>query len=102
MRTGQSTRTRTSTTVQRSFSFNAPAAATVMLVGDFTHWQERAISLRRGRNGVWSATVSLEPGTYHYRFIVDGEWQDEPESTMRVPTETQNKTQSGRARGPLL
>ena len=102
MQTGQSARTRTSTTVQRSFSFNAPAASTVMLAGDFTHWQERAISLRKSRNGIWRATVSLEPGTYHYRFIVDGEWRDEPDCTMRVPKQTENKTQSGRFRGPLL
>ena len=94
-------KTKTSTTVPRHFSFKAPAASTVMLVGDFTHWQEHAISLRKGRNGLWRATVSLEPGTYHYRFIVDGEWRDEPDCTMRVPKQTQN-TESGQSRGPLL
>ena len=103
MQTGRTggTRTRNSTTVQRNFSLRAPAASTVMLAADFTHWQERAISLRKGRNGVWTATVSLEPGTYHYRFIVDGEGRDEPNCTMRVPEQTQN-TQTGRHRGPLL
>jgi hypothetical protein len=28
--------------------------------------------------------VALPPGTHHYRFIVDGEWRDDPECTLRV------------------
>jgi hypothetical protein len=28
--------------------------------------------------GVWKAEVDLEAGEYEYRFIVDGEWQDDP------------------------
>lgn len=30
-------------------------------------------------------TVGLSPGTYRYRFLVDGEWRDDPECTLRVP-----------------
>ena len=67
------------------FSFNAPEAMTVMLVGDFTHWQKKPISMQRQPNGVWKASVPLAPGTYHYRFLVDGEWRDDPECTLRVP-----------------
>ncbi|HYV28701.1 MAG TPA: isoamylase early set domain-containing protein, partial [Candidatus Eisenbacteria bacterium] len=67
------------------FSFNAPAAMSVMLVGDFTRWQEKPISLKQEQNGVWKTTVPLAPGTYHYRFLVDGEWRDDPECTLRVP-----------------
>jgi len=51
----------------------------VQLVGDFTQWQERPIKLQKGADGVWRATVKLEPGTHHYRFLVDGEWRDDPE-----------------------
>jgi 1,4-alpha-glucan branching enzyme len=79
------TKTSTTATVRQEFSFNAPAASTVMLVGDFTHWQKSPISLRKGRDGAWQTSVSLAPGTYHYRFIVDGEWQDDPDCTLRVP-----------------
>ena len=67
------------------FSFTAPAAMSVQLVGDFTHWQEHPIHMRKGPGGVWHATVTLQPGTHHYRFLVDGQWQDDPESTLRVP-----------------
>ena len=57
----------------------------VVLVGDFTHWQERPIAMKKSSDGVWSTTVDLAPGTYHYRFMVDGDWRDDPESTLRVP-----------------
>ena len=26
----------------------------------------------------------LKPGTYRYRFLVDGEWRDDPECELRV------------------
>jgi 1,4-alpha-glucan branching enzyme len=67
------------------FSFNAPTAMSVQLVGDFTHWQEAPIQMKKNRQGIWTATVYLAPGTYHYRFLVDGEWRDDPECTLRVP-----------------
>ena len=69
---------------KETFSFNAPDALSVMLVGDFTHWQKEPISMRKDANGIWKATVALDPGTYHYRFLVNGEWRDDPECTLRV------------------
>jgi 1,4-alpha-glucan branching enzyme len=56
----------------------------VLLVGDFTHWQQKGIPMQKGRDGVWMATVELPPGKHHYRFIVDSEWRDDPECTLRV------------------
>ena len=69
---------------KQTFSFNAPGAMSVQLVGDFTHWQEAPVQLKKDKDGIWRATVSLEPGTYHYRFLVDGDWRDDPECTVRV------------------
>jgi len=69
----------------RTFSFNASEALSVQLVGDFTHWQENPVNLKRQRGGIWKATVLLTPGTYQYRFLVDGQWRDDPECTVRVP-----------------
>ena len=70
---------------QQTFSITAPDALTVMLVGDFTHWEEKPIHLKKAAGGVWSTTVDLPTGTHHYRFIVDGQWCDDPECTLRVP-----------------
>ena len=66
------------------FAFSAPGAVSVQLVGDFTHWQERPINLQKGADGLWRTTVELEPGTHHYRFLVDGEWRDDPECALRT------------------
>jgi 1,4-alpha-glucan branching enzyme len=69
----------------QQFAITAPGATRVALVGDFTHWQEKPIAMKPLGGGVWKAQVSLPPGTYHYRFLVDGEWRDDPECTLRVP-----------------
>lgn len=73
------------TTIGQTFWFYAPDATSVQLVGDFTNWQANPISLKRQPDGIWSVTVEIPPGTYHYRFLVDGQWRDDPECTLRVP-----------------
>jgi 1,4-alpha-glucan branching enzyme len=70
---------------KQTFSITAPDATSVMLVGDFTYWQEKPIHLKQESGGVWRATVELPPGTHQYRFIVDGQWCDDPDCTLRVP-----------------
>jgi 1,4-alpha-glucan branching enzyme len=72
-------------TDKRVFTFAAPAASQVMLVGDFTDWQRHPIGLRKCEDGSWQAEVQLPPGDHHYRFLVDGQWQDDPRCTQRVP-----------------
>jgi 1,4-alpha-glucan branching enzyme len=73
------------TPTKQTFCFSAPVAMSVLLVGDFTHWQQRGIPMQKSKDGIWTATVSLPPGKHNYRFIVDNEWQDDPECTVRVP-----------------
>ena len=68
-----------------AFHFTDSNAVSVLLVGDFTHWQENPVSMRKGPDGVWTATVPLKPGNHTYRFIVDGEWRDDPECPIHVP-----------------
>ena len=70
---------------EETFSFSAPDASSVQLVGDFTQWQERPINLKKGADGMWRTAVALAPGTHHYRFLVDGEWRDDPECTLHEP-----------------
>jgi len=69
----------------QSFSITAPGASNVLLAGDFTHWQDRAIPLTPESSGVWKTQINLNSGTYRYRFIVDGEWRDDPDCIVRVP-----------------
>jgi 1,4-alpha-glucan branching enzyme len=69
----------------QTFRFTAPDATSVLLVGDFTHWQKQGIPMRKDKDGTWSATVRLAAGRHTYRFIVDGEWRDDPECAVRAP-----------------
>jgi 1,4-alpha-glucan branching enzyme len=69
----------------QTFRLEAPDAGKVLLVGDFTNWQQRPIALKKGTDGVWTASVGLPPGQHNYLFIVDGEWRDDPECAVRVP-----------------
>ncbi len=76
---------KTSGQKKQTFRFTAPAAESVLLVGDFTNWQHEAIPMKKGKDGIWSIALELPSGQYHYRFIVDNEWKDDPECTIRVP-----------------
>jgi len=72
---------RKQTSRQQTFYLDAPTASQVQLVGEFTHWTENPINMEKDLEGVWRATVPLEQGRYGYRFIVDGQWCDDPECT---------------------
>jgi 1,4-alpha-glucan branching enzyme len=68
----------------QTFRLEAPTAKKVLLVGDFTNWQQQAIPMKKGADGVWMTSVGLPQGTHNYLFIVDGEWRDDPECPLRV------------------
>jgi 1,4-alpha-glucan branching enzyme len=70
---------------RQTFSLTAPGATNVALAGDFTRWEQQPVPLKKGAGGVWRAIVELPPGTHHYRFLVDGQWCDDPDCSLRVP-----------------
>ena len=39
----------------------------------------------RLRDGQWAKELSLAPGRYEYRFVVDGQWVDDPAATELIP-----------------
>ena len=61
-----------------TFSFNAPTARSVFVVGNFNNWSLDNDNLLEKRDGVWSKKFKLTPGTYQYKFVVDGEWIEDP------------------------
>ncbi len=70
-----------------TFSYTDPQARSVLLAGDFTGWQQAPLSLKRSKAGVWKKTISLPPGKYEYRLLVDGQWQDDPHCPNRQPNQ---------------
>lgn len=71
-----------------SFEYFDPAASLVALAGDFNHWDPKARPLKRDAGGLWKGTLRLSPGTYQYKFVVDGaRWEEDPLNLHRVPNE---------------
>ncbi len=62
------------------FTLLAPQARSVFLSGDFNEWSPSSHPLKKNKEGIWKISVSLDPGQYQYRFLVDGEWQNDPAS----------------------
>lgn len=60
------------------FHLEVPFAKSVKLAADFTEWEKFPLDMIKSEDGVWYTTVPLPPGHYSYRFIVDGEWCDDP------------------------
>jgi 1,4-alpha-glucan branching enzyme len=76
------------------FSLEAVSAKSVQLAADFTDWEKSPIEMTRTENGAWHTVVTLACGNYSYRFIVDGQWCDDPHCTYRIPNSfgTRNDT----------
>jgi hypothetical protein len=65
-------------TVDVVFALPADTAAEhVALCGEFNDWSPDSISLTRGDDGSWQVTVPLAPGSYRYKYLLDGEtWEN--------------------------
>jgi 5'-AMP-activated protein kinase regulatory beta subunit len=70
-----------------TFTYLAPKAQSVLLAGDFTGWQHAPLKLKRSKDGTWKTTVSLPAGTYEYRLLVDGQWENDPQCINRKPNQ---------------
>ncbi len=61
------------------FALSAKPGCKVYLAGTFNDWNTTRNRMRfNKRNGIYSTTLSLAPGTYHYKYIVDDEWLVDP------------------------
>ena len=67
------------------FEYFDPSATVVTLVGDFNKWDPKARPLKRDAGRLWKVMVRLEPGSYQYKFVVNGErWEEDPLNPHRV------------------
>jgi 1,4-alpha-glucan branching enzyme len=69
------------------FEFLAPGAQEVYLAGGFNNWDNNANPMKKDKKGLWKTTLSLKPGRYEYRFLVDGNWENDPSCAGCVPNE---------------
>ncbi|HUK84068.1 MAG TPA: glycogen-binding domain-containing protein [Verrucomicrobiae bacterium] len=66
------------TASQVTFTYADPSAKEVFLAGQFNNWSPTATALRKDDAGVWSVAITLKPGRYQYKFVVDGDWRVDP------------------------
>jgi len=56
-----------------------PRADRVQIAGDFNNWRPEQTPMQKvSESGVWKMKLSLPAGKYHYRLVVDGQWQQDP------------------------
>ena len=61
------------------FSVLYPKASNVCIAGDFNNWQPEKTQLsQNSHNGRWNTSIQISGGTYKYRYVVDGQWQQDP------------------------
>jgi chromosome partitioning protein len=69
-----------------TFQILAPQAKEVYLVGDFNNWIiSQDSKLQKREEGVWFKSLSLNPGRYKYRFVIDGNWQIDSQNPNTEP-----------------
>lgn len=61
-----------------TLSLESPNAKEVSLMGDFNTWNAKTHLMKKDESGTWKKIVMLSPGKYEYKFLVDGEWQNDP------------------------
>lgn len=60
------------------FELSAPDAKEVYVVGDFNDWRlDSSSRMMKDKEG-WRKRVNLKDGKYRYRFVIDGNWVDDP------------------------
>ena len=62
-----------------------PTAQEVCIAGSFNDWHPTVTPMIRLEDGKWAKELALPPGRYEYRFIVDGQWVDDPAATELIP-----------------
>ncbi|MBR1609630.1 MAG: glycogen-binding domain-containing protein [Kiritimatiellae bacterium] len=65
---------------RKVITVQADPGSTVFLAGSFNNWDPAALRMTdKAGNGVFSATVTLAPGIYEYKFVINGVWTLDPD-----------------------
>jgi hypothetical protein len=70
------------------FNFKPERKGKIFLAGNFNDWKpanEKYVLTDDDGDGTWSITVKLPPGTYQYKFVIDGQWIKDPHSPSDAP-----------------
>lgn len=72
-------------TVEKQFIFYAPEANSVRIAGNFNSWiPNNDYLMEPHEDGIWSKTLTLAPGEYQYKFVVDDIWIEDQNNPSTV------------------
>ena len=64
------------------FKYKAADATSVELMCEHNGW--KGVAMTKGDDGVWTVKVTLSPGTYAYKFLVNGkDWVLDPDNSNK-------------------
>ena len=69
-----------------NFQLLAPGAQKVYVAGTFNDWDPSSRQLKHGKDDVFKTWMNLPTGSYEYRFVVDGEWHEDPDCDHHSPS----------------
>ncbi|MFH1278849.1 MAG: AAA family ATPase [Candidatus Eisenbacteria bacterium] len=71
------------------FRLEAPGAKRVQVAGRFNDWNPARGEMSQDPiSGAWSIRIRIPRGTYQYRYVVDGEWVEDPANERHEFSET--------------
>ena len=63
------------------FEFTAGSGHKVALAGSFNDWEQEVMLMEYSETtGKYSCEIALPCGTYEYKFVIDGEWETDPDN----------------------
>ncbi len=70
---------------KKLFTLAAAGTKSVQIAGDFNGWRPEPLRLQECPEGqVWRKSVALVPGSYQYKYLVDGQWLPDPANATTV------------------
>lgn len=66
------------------FELTYPSATKVCVAGTFNNWKPEEGEMMRLSGEKWAKDLTLKPGTYEYRLVVDGQWVPDPHADHSV------------------
>ena len=67
------------------FEYEDAVAHKVCIAGNFNDWHPSVSEMLEMGPGKWVKDLELPPGTYEYRFVVDGNWVTDHRCAHTVP-----------------
>lgn len=57
----------------------------VFVAGSFNGWNPQADAMKNTQGSVWEITINLKEGSHQYKFVVDGNWINDPNNSNQTP-----------------